>query len=97
MTERLAITSVKPLEERWVRLSFSDGAVMDVDLAPVLNRGGVFTQIRDDRGVFEQVHVDPETGTIAWPGEIDLDAAVLYGRYEPADGTTLRRRVVQAA
>ena len=43
----------------------------------------------------EQVHVDPETHTIAWPGEIDLDAAVLYGLYEPADGTKLQRRVIQ--
>lgn len=97
MTGRIAITSVKPLQERWVRLGFSDGAITDVDLAPVLQRGGVFAQIRDDRAAFEQVRVDPETGTIAWPGEIDLDAAVLYGLYEPADGTRLERRVVQPA
>lgn len=97
MTRRVAITSVQPLQERWLRLGFSDGAVIDVDLAPVLERGGVFAQIRDDRKAFEQVRVDDELGTIAWPEEIDLDAAVLYGLYEPADGTRLERRVVQPA
>lgn len=97
MTGRITITSVKALEQRWVRLAFSDGAVMDVDLGPILDRGGVFARIRDDRAAFEEVHVDPATETIAWPGEIDLDAAVLYGLHEPADGTRLDRRVVQRA
>lgn len=97
MTERIAITAVTALEDRWVRISFADGAVIEVDLFPVFERGGVFAQLRDNRAAFEQVHVDPETRTIAWPGEIDLDAAVLYGLYEPADGTRLERRVIQPA
>lgn len=97
MTGLIAITSVQALHDRWVRLGFSDGAVIDVDLAPVLERGGVFSQIRDDRNAFEQMRVDAELGTIAWPGDIDLDAAVLYGLYEPADGTKLMRRIVQPA
>jgi hypothetical protein len=97
MSPLITIAHVEPLEGRWVRLRFSDGAIKDVDLAPLLARGGLFTRIRDDRGFFEQVHVDPASGTIAWPGDIDLDAAVLYGKFEPASGIRLTRRVVQAA
>ncbi|MCA1701054.1 MAG: DUF2442 domain-containing protein, partial [Actinobacteria bacterium] len=51
-----------------LRLTFSDGAVKDVDLHALLGAGGVFAAIRDDRAAFEQVRVNPETQTIEWPG-----------------------------
>jgi hypothetical protein len=97
VTELPKITKVEPLEERWVRLWFSDGAVKDVDLEPTLAQGGVFAPMRDDRDAFEQVVVDEGMGTIAWPGGVDLDAAVLYGLFEPASGPPLRRRDVVSA
>ena len=80
MSTEPRITVAAPLEGRWVRLHFSDGLVQDVNLAPVFERGGVFSAIRDDRSVFEQVHVNPESGTVEWPSEIDLDPDVLYWR-----------------
>jgi hypothetical protein len=43
----------------------------------------VFDQVRHDGEKFTQVHVDAELGTVAWPGDVDLDPDVLYGRYEP--------------
>lgn len=97
MNELIHILEASPLEDRWVRLRFSNGAVKDVDLAPILEPGGVFADIRDDRSVFEQLYVDPETQTVAWPGGVDLDAAVLYGNHEPASGEKLTRRTVQPA
>jgi hypothetical protein len=39
--------------------------------------------------------VNPESQTIEWPGEIDLDPEVLYGRYEPASGAQITRRTVR--
>jgi hypothetical protein len=63
MTALPRITEAAPLEGRWVRLHFTDGLVQDVNLAPVFERGGVFSAIRDDRSVFEQVPVNPESGT----------------------------------
>ena len=36
--------------------------------------------------MFEHVRVNPESRTIDWPGEVDLDPHVLYGRTEPASG-----------
>jgi hypothetical protein len=94
---RTTITSVEPLEGRRVRLAFADGAVHEVDLAPVFALGGVFAAIRDDRATFEAVHVDHESGTIAWPGDVDLDPDVLRGDHPPATGVALPRRVVQPA
>jgi hypothetical protein len=77
-----------------LRLTFSDGAVKDVDVGDILQRGGVFSAIRD-RASFEQVRVNPETRTIQWPGEIHLDPEVLYGRFEPGSGVTITRRTVR--
>jgi Protein of unknown function (DUF2442) len=94
MTDLIKITDVEPLEGRWLRLRFSDGAVKDVDLSGLLARGGVFARIRDDRSLFEQVRVNPESRTIEWPSDVDLDPYVLYGRAEPASGAVIERRTV---
>jgi hypothetical protein len=95
--ELIKIRAVEPLDGWWLRLTFSDGAVKDVDLGEILERGSVFSAIRENRDVFEQVRVCPETGTIEWPGEVDLDPEVLYGRFEPGSGVTIIRRTVRPA
>jgi len=94
---RTTVTEVEPLEERWLRLTFADGAVHEIDLGNLLQAGGVFAPIRDDREVFQAVAVDPEFGTIAWPGDINLDPDVLRGDQQPASGPALPRRVIQPA
>jgi Protein of unknown function (DUF2442) len=55
---RTTTTEVEPLEERWLRLTFGDGAVHEVDLADLLQAGGVFAGIRDDEATFREVAVD---------------------------------------
>jgi hypothetical protein len=35
-TSRTTITKVEPLAERWIRLTFADGAVHEVDLSTLL-------------------------------------------------------------
>lgn len=97
MNDLIHILEATPLEGRWVRLRFADGVVKDVDLAPILATGGVFAEIRDHRSAFERMYVDRETRTLAWPGDIDLDAVVLYGKFEPASGEKLTRRTVRSA
>lgn len=94
---RTTVTSVEPLDGRWLRLTFADGAVHELDLAPVLEAGGVFSAIRDNDELFRAVEVDHEFGAITWPGEIDLDPDVLRGDQQPATGTELPRRVIQRA
>lgn len=94
---RTTVTHVEPLAGRSVRVSFGDCAVHEVDLSALLAAGGVFAAIRDDRATFEAVAVNPEFGTIEWPGEVDLDPDVLRGDQEPASGAEMPRRVVQPA
>ena len=96
MSDLIKIERVEPREGFWLRISFSDGAVKDVDVANVLAHGGVFAAIRERRELFDQVRVNPDTQTIEWPGEVDLDPDVLYGRFEAASGVTLKRRIVRA-
>ena len=43
------------------------------------------------------MRVNPESGTVEWPGEIDLDPDVLYGTDEPVDDQPLERRIVETA
>ncbi len=96
-TTRTRIVQAEPLADHWLRLVFADGAVHDVDLAGLLQTGGVLAPIRDDRERFEAVIVDEEFGTISWPGDIDLDPDVLRGDHPPASGARLPRRVIQPA
>jgi hypothetical protein len=95
MRDIIHVTEVEPLEGFWIRAAFSDGAVKEIDLGGLLAAGGVFAPIYERREVFEQVAVNPEAGTIEWPGEVDLDPEVLYGRYEPASGHRIERRTVR--
>ncbi len=96
MKEMISVTDVEPREDYWLRLTFSDGSVKDVDLGDLLSRGGVFAAIRDDRHLFEQVRLKPDSRTIEWPGDVDLDPDVLYGAHEPVSGIRIARRVVHA-
>jgi hypothetical protein len=94
MSEIISITDVEPLEGLWIRATFSDGAIKEINLGELMARGGVFAPIRDRREIFDQVRVNPETHTIEWPGEVDLDPDVLYGRFEPASGARIDRRTI---
>jgi excisionase family DNA binding protein len=91
----IKVQKVEPLEGSWLRLSFSDGVVKDIDVGGLLEAGGVFAPIRDGRDVFRQVRVNPQSQTVEWPGGVDLDAEVLYGRHEPASGMRIERRIVR--
>lgn len=95
MTGITIITDVTPLEGHCIRATFGDGAIKDIDLSNVIDKGGVFAPIRDRREIFEQVRVNPESQTVEWPGEVDLDPDVLYGRFEPASGVRIERRTVR--
>lgn len=95
MTEMVFVTEVKPLEGHSIRVTFSDGAVKEVDLSELLAAGGVFTPIYERRDVFEQARVNPESRTVEWPGEVDIDPEVLYGRFEPASGHRIERQTIR--
>ena len=59
-----------------VCIVFADGEVRDVDITPLLDTLP-FSPLRDQT-LFEQVEIDEQTGTIVWPGDVDLDPDVIY-------------------
>jgi hypothetical protein len=96
MSEIIYVTEVEALDGLWIRATFSDGAIKEIDLSDLIGKAsGVFAPICERREVFEQVRVNPETRTVEWPGEVDLDPEVLYGRFEPASGATIERRTIR--
>ena len=65
----LRIKKATPLSDHRLRLTLTDGSVVERDVGPLLV-GPVFEPIRRDPELFQQVSV--EHGTVCWPGEIDL-------------------------
>ncbi len=78
----LEITHVDPLAGRVVRLTLSDGSVVERDLTDLLH-GPVFEQIAADDAAFREVRA--RDGTIAWPGDADLAPETLIWNGPPPD------------
>jgi len=83
----LEIRFVKPLADRLVRLTLSDGTVVERDLSLLLDGVGVFERISFDDAAFREVYVD--YGTLAWPGDVDIAPETLIwdGPYPPDEAT----------
>ena len=62
--------------DRVLRLLFSDGTVGDVDFSS--ERWTGVLEPLNDPAYFTQAAVDPEAGTVVWPGGIDLAPEPLY-------------------
>lgn len=76
LQELVDITDVEVVGEYRLRLSFADGTVGDVDFSGREWRG-VFASLRDP-AEFARVEVDAESGTIGWPGGLDMAPEPLY-------------------
>ena len=57
-------------------IRFEDGAKGEVDLSSMVGNG-VFASWKD-QAVFSRVAIDISTGTVIWPGGIDLCPDTLY-------------------
>jgi len=82
------VESVVTLVPYVVRVTFGDGEIRDVDIAPLLN-GPVFAALRNWEE-FRRVGVDEQTGAVVWPNGADLDPDVIYG-IAPAAGDPAAR------
>lgn len=58
----------------WIR--FEDGLAGEVDLSDLVGKG-VFRRWEEEHE-FRKVRIDAETGTVTWPGDIDLAPDALY-------------------
>ena len=72
------ITAATIVEHGILRLPFADGLTAELDVLDRM-RGPVIAEARTPAG-FAKVAVDPETGTVVWPGGADLAPDTLYVR-----------------
>jgi hypothetical protein len=70
------VVGVAVVGDHVLRLLFSDGTAGDVDFSGE-RWTGVLSPLNDP-AYFAEVTVDPEAGTIVWPGGIDLAPEPLY-------------------
>jgi hypothetical protein len=84
----IRIRRVEPLTGHRLRLTLSNGTVIERDVAKYLV-GPVFEAVRSDPRVFAQVRVDH--GTVVWPGDVDLCPDVLIEDQPPATSRKSRR------
>jgi len=70
------VVGVAVVGDHVLRLLFSDATAGDVDFSAEPWTGVL--EPLNDPAYFAQVRVDPEAGTIAWPGGIDLAPEPLY-------------------
>jgi hypothetical protein len=71
------IVYVQPLDGYCLRLGFEDGVEGVVDVSRLVEFSGVFAPLAT-RAFFTQARANPETGTVEWPNQADLDPDVLY-------------------
>jgi hypothetical protein len=71
------VTSVQVVGPHRLRVTFSDDAVGEIDVARHVAFEGVFEALADP-AYFAQVRVDDEAGTLVWPNGADLDPLVLH-------------------
>lgn len=76
MDELVDVKDVEIVGSYRLRLAFADRTVGDVDFSAREWRG-VFEPL-EDPSYFARVAVDPEAGTIVWPGGLDMAPEPLY-------------------
>lgn len=88
------IVSVRVLDQFCLEIGFEDGVIGTVDVAQLISFQGVFAPLAD-RHFFEQVRVNSDIGSIAWPNGADLDPDVLYS-IVTGEPITLDRPLIEA-
>lgn len=73
------VLSALPLDDRRVKVTFSNGETRVFDISPFLDLP-VFQPLKQPH-LFRSVRV--EHGTLAWPQEVDLCSATVYARSVP--------------
>ena len=77
------IQEAKPLDKYRVKLTLTNGRVVERNLEPLLV-GPIFDEIRNDLSRFRDMRV--EGGTLVWPNGADLCPDVLiWGGLAPAE------------
>ena len=81
----LEVRRATALDGRSLRLTLTDGSVVDRDITDLLC-GPVFERLACDDAYFRRVRV--RYGTVTWPGNVDLaPETIIWGNDQPEDET----------
>lgn len=79
----LRVRSAEPLEGRRLRLTLTNGAVVERDVQDLL-WGPVFDRLRSDDTLFRRVRA--RYGTVTWPGNLDIaPETLIWDGPDPAE------------
>ena len=76
------IQTVRPLPDFLLSVSFDDGKRVVYDVKEDMGLPG-YVALRDVRGLFEQVQLDPSRTCVDWNSEIDLPSDAIYEYGQP--------------
>jgi hypothetical protein len=84
------VVDVLPLSDNTLVILFEDDTLKRFDVSPFLRRDGTVFEALRDHPTFATAYV--ALGTVAWPGNVDLDPELLYEKgtdIESLEGTQL--------
>ena len=67
------------LQEYKIELIFKDGNKGIVDFQEYIGKGGVFNNFSDIK-FFRSCFINPESGVLTWPGDLDIAPETLYSK-----------------
>lgn len=68
---------VKSLNNFRLEITFDDGKSGILDCKPIIEKGGVFSALRDPN-IFKKATIHKELGVITWNNEIDIAPETAY-------------------
>lgn len=72
------ITSVEALENYTILVGFDDGKKCIYDVSKLCDKFEVFKDLKNIKGLFEQVKIEPKGYALSWNSSIDISADEIY-------------------
>lgn len=72
------ITSVRTIENLTILVGFDDGKKCVYDVLPLCEKFEIFKDLKNIKGLFEQVKIEPKGYALSWNSSIDISADEIY-------------------